>query len=82
MLGGIAPRWAPLGWLGVLYCFLVLMFGELLDFPQWVIDLSPFSHLASVPAVAMSWRPFAEVLALAVTMGAVGLLAFRRRDVH
>jgi ABC-2 type transport system permease protein len=82
LLHAVAPRWAPLAWIGVLYCFVVLMFGELLDFPQWVIDVSPFSHLAAVPAVAMSWAPFLTVVALAAAMSAAGLLAFRRRDVH
>lgn len=82
VLNGVAPRWATLAWLGVVFCFVVLMFGKLLEFPQWVVDLSPFSHLASVPAVAMSWGPFLTVLGLAAAMSAAGLLAFRGRDVH
>jgi ABC-2 type transport system permease protein len=82
LLTAVAPRWAPLAWLGVVYCYVILLFGELLDFPQWVIDVSPFSHLAAVPAVPMDWTPFLLVLALAAAMSAAGLLAFRRRDVH
>ncbi|RNM14259.1 ABC transporter permease [Nocardioides pocheonensis] len=82
LLHAVAPRWAPLAWLGVLYCWVILMFGELLEFPQWVIDVSPFSHLAAVPAVDMRWTPFLTVLALAAAMSTAGLLAFRHRDVH
>jgi ABC-2 type transport system permease protein len=78
----VASRWAVLSWLGLVFCYVVVMFGTLLDFPQWVIDLSPFSHLAAVPAVPMSWGPFAVVLAVAVAMSAGGLVAFRRRDVR
>lgn len=82
LLNAITPRWAMLAWLGVVYCYVILLLGELLDFPRWVIDLSPFSHLAAVPAVPMSWTPFVIVLALAVAMNLGGLVAFRRRDVH
>lgn len=82
LLNGVAPRAATLAWLVVVFCFVVLMFGELLDFPQWVIDVSPFSHLAAVPAESMSWTPFLTVLGIAVAMSAAGLVAFRRRDVH
>jgi ABC-2 type transport system permease protein len=82
LLYGVASRWAVLSWLGLIFCYVVLMFGTLLDFPQWVIAVSPFSHLAAVPAVPMSWGPFAAVLAVAVAMSAGGLVAFRRRDVR
>jgi ABC-2 type transport system permease protein len=82
LLYGAASRAAPLAWLALVFCFVVLMFGELLDFPRWVIDVSPFSHLAAVPAVPMSWGPFVVVLAIAAAMSAGGLVAFRRRDVH
>jgi ABC-2 type transport system permease protein len=82
LLYAVAPPATTLAWLGVVFCWVVLMFGELLSFPQWLIDLSPFSHLAAVPAVPMRWGPFLVVLAMAVGLSSLGLLAFRRRDVH
>jgi ABC-2 type transport system permease protein len=82
LLNGVVPRLATLAWLVVVFCFVVLMFGELLDFPQWVVDLSPFSHLAPVPAEPISWGAFLTVLTVAIGMSTSGLLAFRRRDVH
>jgi ABC-2 type transport system permease protein len=82
LLNAVLPRWATLAWLGVVFCWVIVMFGQLLEFPQWVIDISPFSHLAAVPAAAMSWTPYVVVLAMAVSMSAGGLVAFRHRDVH
>ena len=81
LLGGLLPRWATLAWLAVAFCYVVLLFGRLLAFPHWVIDLSPFSHLAAVPAEPMSWAPFVSVLVIAVATTAAGLTAFRVRDV-
>jgi ABC-2 type transport system permease protein len=66
----------------VAFCVVVLLFGEVLRFPQWVVDLSPFSHLASVPAEAMAWGPFAAVAAVAVAISAAGVLGFGRRDIR
>ena len=82
LLYGVASRWAVLSWLALVFCYVVLLFGTLLDFPGWVIDVSPFSHLAAVPAEPMSWGPFVLVLAVALAMSAGGLVAFRRRDLH
>jgi ABC-2 type transport system permease protein len=82
LITGVAPRWAALAWLAVGFCAVVLLFGEALRFPDWLVGVSPFSHLASVPADPMSWGPFAAVAALAVAMSAAGVVAFGRRDVH
>jgi ABC-2 type transport system permease protein len=82
LLYGVASRWAVLSWLALVFCYVVLLFGTLLDFPRWVVDISPFSHLAAVPAEPMSWGPFLVVLAVAVAMSAGGLVAFRHRDVR
>ena len=46
---GVAPRAASLAWLGLLWCVVVL-FGEVFRLPQWVQEVSPFEHLALVPA--------------------------------
>lgn len=60
--------------------FVAAMLGPALDWPQWALDLSPFTHLALVPA-----EPWAATAGLVMTgLGALlalaGLLAFQRRD--
>lgn len=82
VLYGFAMRLAWLAWLVLVFCIVVLIFGELLRFPQWVQDLSPFSHFALVPAEPMAWAPFFVVLALAVAAGAAGVVGFLRRDLQ
>jgi ABC-2 type transport system permease protein len=82
LLYGVAPRLVHLAWLVVALAVVVMMFGELLRIPQWIQDLSPFEHLALVPAEDFRWTPFLAVLALAAALSVAGQLAFRRRDVH
>src|ERR687892_37512 len=80
-LFGFVPRAAPAAW-GVLgACFLVAFLGPLLSLPEWVMDLSPFTHVPLLPAEDLSIAPLAVLTAVAAALTALGLVGFRRRDV-
>ena len=79
---GLSPRWAGAGWLALGFCVVVSFFGELLQLPDWVVDLSPFSHLALVPAEPLAWGPVLALLAVAAALGVAGTAALERRDLH
>ncbi|OBK35975.1 ABC transporter permease [Mycobacterium sp. 1245111.1] len=81
-LFGLAPRLSPLSW-GVLVGFVALyLIGELAGLPQWVLDLEPFAHIPSVYGHAFTAVPLVSLLAIDAGLIAVGLAAFRRRDVQ
>lgn len=82
LLHGWLPQLASLAWLAVLFCAVVMFFGELLDFPRWVVDLSPFSHAGTYPAEPMDWGGFAMLLAAAAGVSAAGVWGFTRRDLR
>jgi ABC-2 type transport system permease protein len=78
---GLAPRLtAPLTYGLVTVAFLLDFVGPFLDLPAWLLDASPFRHLTAVPAVEMNVGAALVMLAVGVTAGVVGVLAFRRRD--
>ena len=81
LLYGLAPRWMLLAWVPLALAVVVLMFGETLQLPQWVRDLSPFEHLALAPAEHFRTLPVLAVATVAVALSAVGQVAFRRRDI-
>lgn len=81
-LYGVLPRAASVAWLGLLLAMVVMLFGEVLRLPQWTQDLSPFEHLALVPAEPFRGLPFILLLALAAVLGATGEIGFTRRDVR
>ena len=63
LLYGVAPRAAVAGLARrCVFCVVVMMFGELLRLPQWLQDVSPFEHLALVPAQDFRWAPFLALL--------------------
>ena len=79
-LFGLVPRAASAGW-GVLGgCVLLSMLGPLLGLPDWVLDLSPFQHVPQLPAADFSAAPLLALSAVAAALTAVGIVAFRRRD--
>lgn len=79
---GLAPRLAsPLCWALLLASILLgPLFGPTLKVPQWVQDLSPFTHVPKVPAVPVTAAPMLALAAVVGAIGLAGLVALRRRD--
>jgi ABC-2 type transport system permease protein len=82
LLYGVVPRWASLAWVGLGLGVVMIFFGPLLHLPDWAQGLSPYHHLALVPAESFRWVPFAVLLLVAAGSSGAGQVAFARRDVH
>lgn len=80
-LVGLAPRLVAAAWAVVALAVVVAVLGEALDLPAAVRDLSPFTHVPGVPAVALDVAPLAVLTALAAALTGAGLLGLRRRDI-
>lgn len=80
---GLLPRRSvAIGWGAVGVSLVLGQLGALLDLPQWVLNVSPFTHVPAVPSEELRWLPLLVLLAVAVGLGATGLVAFRRRDLR
>lgn len=82
LLTGVEPRAAFGAWLLLLFCFVVMIFGEVLRLPGWLRDLSPFQHQPLPPAEDLAWLPLTVLSLLAVAISAAGQIAFARRDLR
>jgi ABC-2 type transport system permease protein len=82
LLHGTWPRLATpvVGALAAL-SLITQLFGVALHWPNWVVDLSVFHHLAQVPAVGVAWTAAAMMALAGVVAFGVGLAAYARRDV-
>jgi polyether ionophore transport system permease protein len=67
------------GLVAVAFCW--YLFGALLGAPQWTLDLSPFQHVAPVPAQPWKTADALAMVAVGTAAMAAALAAFRRRDV-
>jgi ABC-2 type transport system permease protein len=82
-----ALGWAPqavlaLGVLPAAGGYLLLVFADTFRWPGWVRDLSPFAHVASVPAEPLDVPGALGMLAVAVLFAVVGLAGYARRDLR
>ncbi|WP_406324776.1 ABC transporter permease [Streptomyces niveus] len=81
-LFGWYPRAGAAAWIVPVYAFLVGYLGSILQFPDWMNDLSPFGHVPKLPAADMSWTPLLVLTAVAAGLIWLGLAGFRRRDLE
>ena len=81
LVQALVPRWSALAWSPLLLAVVVMLFGDLLELPQPLQDLSPFEHLALAPAQDVAVGPLLVVLGVATLISVAAQLAFRRRDV-
>jgi len=60
--------------------YVLTLLGPALSWPSWIIDLSPFTHLAYVPAQPFAITSAAVMVLIGCTAGACGVASFGRRD--
>jgi ABC-2 type transport system permease protein len=80
-LYGLAPGLAGLSWGALIACLVLGQLGQILQFPQWTLNLSPFTHTPNFPAQDIDAVPVVVLLSIAIVLIGVGLIGFRRRDI-
>ncbi|QJY51161.1 hypothetical protein [Pseudonocardia broussonetiae] len=81
----LALGWAPrtvlaIGALPGAGGFLLLVLAQSTGAPDWVVQLSPFAHLAAVPQTTPDWAGATGMCTVAVLLAGLGVLVYRRRD--
>ena len=81
-LGWVPRAVSLIGALPVVGGFIVWVLADTLNWPEWVRWLSPFTHLASVPAEEPDWVSQAGMLSVVALLITLGLIGFARRDLR
>ncbi|AHH94509.1 ABC transporter permease [Kutzneria albida] len=79
-LTGVLPRAVGLAWAVLVVFFLLGQLGQMLQLSQWLLDVSPFTHVPKLPGGEFTAQPLCWMVAVTVVLTAVGLIGFRRRD--
>ncbi|NUP46764.1 MAG: ABC transporter permease [Catenulispora sp.] len=79
-LFGLVPKWtaAVYGVLGLLVFIAYL--GPAINASQWLLDLTPFTHIPKVPGGVFRWAPLVWMTVVAAVLAGAGLGGLRRRD--
>lgn len=80
-LFGLVPRLTSVSWGVVVVSLLLGQLGQILQFPQWALNLSPFSHIPRLPAADLEIAPLLVLTTIAVIVTAIGMGGFQRRDI-
>jgi ABC-2 type transport system permease protein len=80
-LVGMAPRLAAVSWGALAVCLLVFLVGASVRLSQWLLDVSPFTHVPKAPGAAVAATPLVWLVAVAAALAAAGLAGLRRRDI-
>jgi len=82
LLIGAFPKLTGLTWIYLLYSFVVVYLGGLLQFPEWMSRISPFGHVPQIPVEDMDFMKVIVLVAIATVMTILGFIAYNKRDIH
>jgi polyether ionophore transport system permease protein len=79
---GLLPRIAAAAaWTLFGVCTFITLFGDAIDLPQALRDVSPFTHTPQAPLESVTAAPLVVIAAVAVVLLAGGFAGVRRRDI-
>lgn len=78
---GVVPKISGAIWIYVVYCFVVVYLGGLLDFPKWVNNLSVFEHIPQIPVDDGNFLTFMALTLIALLLTITGFVGYNRRDI-
>jgi ABC-2 type transport system permease protein len=78
VLFGLFPQFTGVSWAVVSASLVITLLGPALQLDQWIIDVSPFTHVPKYPDITAG--PLLWLTGVAVVLLAAGFAGFRRRD--
>lgn len=79
---GIAPKRTSLVWLYIVFSFVVLYLGGLLEFPAWLNNFSVFNHISQIPVEDFDVLRALMLVMIALILIMLGLFGYNRRDIE
>ena len=80
-LVGLVPKLTGLVWVYIVYCFVVVYLGDLLDFPGWMSNLSVFEYIPQIPVDDMNVVILMVLTLVAIVLASIGFTGYNRRDI-
>ncbi len=78
---GLRPDAFGIAWAGYAAMTFIAVLGPGLNLPQWLLDLSPTTHVDHPPTGAIQTQGLTVMAAVAASLIVIGCVAFRRRGV-
>ncbi|MER2173812.1 MAG: hypothetical protein ABS911_03960 [Carnobacterium sp.] len=82
VLVGAFPKRTSLIWIYVTFSILVIYLGSLLEFPEWVNNISAFHHIPQLPNEEIIWFPLSSLSLVGIVLSVIGFLSYNKRDIY
>ncbi len=80
-LFGILPRLTSLSWVVLGLLLIINLLADFLDIDQWILNISPFTHVPNLLLGDTVGWPLGIVLVVAIVLILVGMVGFQQRDI-
>ena len=78
---GFKPNWTnALSWTIYIFAFILFQFGGILKLPEWLTNLSPFTHISAVVIKDIKLEEVSILLGISLVLFVVGIYRFKIRD--
>ncbi|QFF97551.1 ABC transporter permease [Psychrobacillus glaciei] len=81
LLVGFLPQFTGFAWLYLVYSFVVVYLGGLLQIPNWMSNLTPYGHIPKLPVQEMDYMSVTVLLIIAIVLATAGFILYNRRDI-
>ena len=81
LLIGYFPKWTFVTWLYLSYSFVVVYFGGLFQFPEWLAKLSPFGNVPKTPIEELNLIQLITLIVIAISLIILGFNGYKNRDI-
>lgn len=79
---GLLPRLVvALSWSMFVILIAISQLGALLKFPDYIMNISPFSHIPLLPSEVIEPMPLLTLVGISVVLFVLGVIAFVKRDI-
>jgi ABC-2 type transport system permease protein len=72
----------PLAWGVLAAMWFIVLIGDALHLPNWLLDVLPFSATPYLPYADLTWSPLVIMTLVAGALIWIGLNRFKHRDVQ
>ena len=80
LFGLLAWESTALAWTAVALAGVIAVFGPPLQWPAWMMDISPFTHIPKLPGGTVSAEPLLWLCGITLAISTAGLAGLRCRD--
>ncbi|CAM4249507.1 hypothetical protein BAMA_06580 [Bacillus manliponensis] len=80
VLIGWLPRFTVTIWGYIVFVFFVSYFGQMMDIPEFIINIDIFSYIPKVPIEEWKWGTTILIKLLTLFMVVIGFIGYKKRD--